>query len=232
MTTTLLVSQGNAWMPKFFVFARILYMIADELRKQSPDLAKFMIDPIDRFPYLNLADLSTGPFQEILKASHAAYNQTTIEPIKQEFGEAREYFLLMDCFSQLKALMASDPRAPTSKAGEIVVRDNVVWNTPGWIHELVLEILAAYPGIRTQYPELSRALLAGRESAETGYFDLRELDTTAYSIVFEVTEEWLKERLVIGGQGPKLCSPPIYEATSAPIETLFLLLQADERLQA
>lgn len=226
MGATLNVRDQVVWMPRIIEFEQALEYIAEELQASDPTMADMLRAPIDRDAFLDLSSLDADQFRKVLSATQQAYKRAVeIEPARR--ADPQSYFGFMYRFSQLKALMITDPRVVDDTSGMIVISDDTVWQAPAWIMDVVLEAVAAHHTIRPAYPDLARRLLSARGNDGTGALDLRPITDLEFCKVLEGVK-WTYQYYVVGKARVSLADD-FYTEIATKIDELYQPLQADQR---
>ncbi len=226
MGATLIVRDQATWMPREIEFEQALEDIAQELEASNPSMAEMLREPIDKFAFLDLSSLDADRFRELVQATQRTYNRLVVEEAVRS-PEPLHYFHVLYRFSQLKALMVSDPRVAGDTRATIVISDGASWQAPAWLCDVVLEAVAAHFTLRPGYPVLAETLLSARGNGGTGHLDLRPIAGGEFCAVLEAVK-WTYQYYAVNKVGLSVADD-FYAELSPKVEELYGMFQADER---
>ncbi|HEX3052879.1 MAG TPA: hypothetical protein VHP83_19630 [Aggregatilineaceae bacterium] len=210
MGSTLIIRENAVWMPTSADFDWALEIIAGELEKDTPLQALFLEEY--PFPFLDLSQLETTEFRQLIPATQRAYNtgaKGDSEPLRA--------FNLMARFSELKGLIVTDPRALSSPNGTITVSSEHIWEAAGWIRDLILENIAMHPAVQDDH--LTPLLLDARSRDN---LDLRQIRHEDFRRIAEALH-WA-HRFYVERQVRISYAPDFYGALSPKIAELYALV--------
>ena len=225
MSSTLIINSDAVWMPTGWVFYEVLEALADEIDEGDPVLATGLREAAE---YLigDWRELDAKRFNMLLRAAKMTLAK------KLELGPVElkpdEYFHLMFCCSQLKAIMCFDPRVQTpSRTLRVLINENERWLAPGWAYDLVLEHLGAWAGtIDRPLAEQIRSQLRNREET----LNLSGYDTSQFTVLLAVAE-WL-HGYYGDAKGRISHAPALFEQLAPYINEFYSRLKSDPRAES
>lgn len=225
MSGTLVLSDDATWMPTGWVFDTVLRLIATELQRHDVLLSSAIEQATSR-RYGDLRALDTGQVVELREAAERCYTALLKErPFLPPLGV--DYFTLMFCFSQLKALLRTDTRTPVTLCAlcQFMIGSSRIWRAPGWLYNMVLEHFEAY--LAKEDELLAAQLIGGRVVYGSGSCDVRELGPDQVERLVAASE-WMY-RHYGDGLGRVSHAPSFFALLAPYIIELFTLLTTDAR---
>lgn len=225
MSDILEIREGVEWMPAGWIFDRVLRLVEDEPQVAQTPLAEPLREARTT-GYADLLALDSAEFVTLWRASETAYAGAALRGA-DALEEPRRYQSFMSIFSLLKALLRTDPRAAEAAAGRglVSINDGAEWESPGWLHDMVLENLAA--SLRLTRAGLAGLLLAARTYGGSGRADLRALDAESFRALLPVSE-WIVIRYG-EGKGYDAKAPDFFAEVAPYLADFNALLHADAR---
>lgn len=228
MSAILNVGENAWWRASIGIFEVVLTCIADELEANDSELAAMLRKPVGAFSYLDLEPLSGPQFLKVIEATMRAYEYQGSEgwQTQTELSPYGPYGML--CFSELKVLLVIDERAGDQfyeTLGKILLRDEAVWEAPGWVHDLVLEIIAAE--IQEKDASLAAILMRARTTFGDGLCDLRPLDAAKFQLFVEPVDK-LNLRYPVSN-APAASTPEFPKIFYPNVTRLYQLFRVDSR---
>src|SRR6476660_2954937 len=112
MAGTLRINENSVWMPAGWVYDGILELVAGELSNQDPALAEELLQARTHAKgYHDLRTLDVSRFRLLKQATERAVSRAESQGARS-FSDPTFYPGFMRHFNNLRALLATDGRAP------------------------------------------------------------------------------------------------------------------------
>jgi hypothetical protein len=174
MSGTLRIGDDAAWLPAAWAFDAVLGWIADEIEPVDSPVAQRLRDgsaELTGYGFVEVDDLPAARFRALLDATAAVLDRLLVGPV-DAVGGPEPFLGLSSALILLVALLRADRRAGQAehRHGEILLPRGEAWSAPDWVHDLVVERIAAHAAARGDDPV---PMLTGRVRRGTGVVDLR-----------------------------------------------------------
>jgi hypothetical protein len=174
MSGTFRIADDVVWMPSAWAFDAILDWIANEVAPHDGALADDLragSATVTGYGFVEVEDLPEERFRGLVAAAESVLDRLLLGPLDTVGGP--DYFQgLSSALILLVALLRADGRNDQGehRHGEILLPHGEDWTAPEWVHDLVVEHLAADAAVagRDAVP-----VLTGRVRRGTGVLDLR-----------------------------------------------------------
>ncbi|MBZ0297470.1 MAG: hypothetical protein K8L99_33240 [Anaerolineae bacterium] len=228
------INYEAAWMPESGTFNLTLEMLADNI-DDDPQLVEKLLFPIGKFHFFGMDDLNQQEFDKVTDATCHAYNE-----ILYHWGDSGYNFADYDSIrllAELKYMMLFDSRnasKPNGKSGTILLNSKTVWQTTGWIYDLLLEHMVAWWRDKRKGNDtaLASELLANWEGQQRE-LDLSEWDTERFCRQMPMIDDiyrWYGD--CHDGRGRVSYSPAVVGALVPRVVELNGLFRSDPRFSA
>ena len=185
MSSTLEIREDAIWMPSVWIYDAAISCIAIEVDATlAPQLSKLLEDgKRSVISYCKLTSLEQDQFNILVEATKMAFDRAMIENFL--IYDRQHYLMVTRTFSELKALIRTDPRNLKEKFAtrQIIIRDSVNWIASDWIYDLVLEYLST--NMRLKDELLATTLSIGRTHLTTSDCDLSSLESEKFRLLLE-----------------------------------------------
>ena len=216
MSSTLVIKDTVAWMPKSRTFEKALREIAAVLDSQDSQLQEFLLVREDEY-FLDLSDLSQPQFDRVARA---VCDVLEMNISTDSDSESVWYCKALILLKVIMNYYSSEGHVRASK--NLIITRDVVWQAPKLFFEMTLEELAFF----TSSQKLRNILLPARHDIELA--DLSILDEIMFCKFAAATEEFSGRFGSCMGRGTS--DHQLFEEFCPYVKSLHEIILTDSRL--